>query len=164
MLKFLSFIILILIFLFVNCDRNSAFEQYKAIPKSGWHSDSIHQFIIPKMDTLKNHNLFFSIRNNNEYSFSNLFVIASIDFPNGKRVTDTLEYQMALPTGEWLGTGGISVKENKLWYKENFKFNESGNYKISLSQAMRKNGSTNGVLYLKGITDVGLRVETVEKP
>lgn len=162
MLKLLSFIVLLS--LFVNCDRSRAFEQYKAIPKSGWHKDSISQFVVQQVDTLKNYNLFFSIRNSNDYSFSNLFIIANIDFPNGKRIIDTLEYQMALPTGEWLGTGSISVVENKLWYKENFKFNESGNYKISVSQAMRKNGSANGILFLKGITDVGLRIEAVEKP
>lgn len=162
MLKLLSFIALLS--LFVNCDRSRVFEQYKAIPKSGWHKDSISQFVVKQVDTLKNYNLFFSIRNSNDYPFSNLFIIANIDFPNGKRITDTLEYQMALPSGEWLGTGGVSVKENKLWYKENFKFNESGNYKISVSQAMRKNGSANGILFLKGITDVGLRIEAVEKP
>lgn len=162
MLKLLSFIALLS--LFVNCDRSRVFEQYKAIPKSGWHKDSISQFVVKQVDTLKNYNLFFSIRNSNDYPFSNLFIIANIDFPNGKIITDTLEYQMALPSGEWLGTGGVSVKENKLWYKENFKFNESGNYKISVSQAMRKNGSANGILFLKGITDVGLRIEAVEKP
>ena len=41
---------------------------------------------------------------------------------------------------------------------------EKGTYKVSIAHAMRANGSAEGITYLKGITDVGLRVETVEKP
>ena len=152
------------VLLLVSCDKNRNFENYNTISNMGWNIDSIQQFTLPVMDSLQKHNLYFNIRNSNKYPFSNLFVIASIDYPNGKKQVDTLEYQMALPTGEWLGTGGASVMENKLWYKENFQFKEKGNYKISIAQAMRTNGSATGVTYLKGITDVGLRVETVENP
>lgn len=150
--------------LLVACDKNSVFEEYHPIENIGWHTDSIQEFKLPVMDSLKPCNLYFNVRNSNKYPFSNLFVIASVDFPNGKKQIDTLEYQMALPSGEWLGTGGASVLENKLWYKENFQFKEKGNYKISIAQAMRTNGSATGITYLKGITDVGLRVETVENP
>ena len=51
------------------------------------------------------------------------------------------------------------IKENKLWYKEQYKFNEGGEYKVSIEHAIRKNGATNGVTELKGITDVGFRIE-----
>ncbi len=154
----------IAILLFISCDQNRVFDNYHTVQNIGWNTDSIQQFSLPVMDSLKNYNLYFNIRNSNKYPFSNLFVIASIDYPNGKKQVDTLEYEMALPTGKWLGTGGASVKENKLWYKNNFQFKEKGTYKVSIAQAMRANGSAEGVTYLKGITDVGLRVETVEKP
>ena len=58
-------------------------------------------------------------------------------------IVDTLEYKMAQPNGELLGTGFTDVKENKLWYKENFTFNESGTYLIKLQHAMRENGNIN---------------------
>lgn len=157
-------VIFIGILLLVACDKNSVFDKYYTTENFGWHTDSIQQFTLPVMDSLKPYNVFINIRNSNAYPFSNLFVIASVDFPNGKKQIDTLEYQMALSNGEWLGTGGASVMENKLWYKENFQFKEKGNYKISVSQAMRKNGSATGITYLKGVTDVGLRVEMVENP
>lgn len=150
--------------LLISCDKNRAFDSYNTVQNIGWHTDSIQQFSLPVMDSLKKHNLYFNIRNNNKYPFSNLFVIASVDYPNGKKQVDTLEYQMALATGEWLGAGGASVMESKLWYKEGFQFKEQGVYKVSIAQTMRTNGSAEGITYLKGITDVGLRVETVEKP
>lgn len=91
-------------------------------------------------------------------------MIAKVEYPDGIKQVDTLEYEMALPTGEWLGEGGSSIKENKLWFKENFQFTQKGMYKIDVTQVMRSNGSADGITYLKGITDVGLRVETVVNP
>lgn len=86
-----------------------------------------------------------------------------MQFPNGKVISDTLEYEMTKPNGEWLGTGFGDVKENKLWYKENVKFYESGDYCVRIKQAMRKNGQVEGIEDLQGITDVGFRIEKSEK-
>lgn len=83
-------------------------------------------------------------------------------FPHGKVVTDTLEYQMALPDGTWLGTGG-TIKENKFWYKEEISFFEEGNYSLSIRHAMRNNASVEGVTELEGITDVGISIEKATK-
>ena len=82
-----------------------------------------------------------------------------MNFPNGKTITDTLEYQMAKPNGELMGEGFTDVKENKLWYKEGVRFDEIGDYSIIIQHAMRNNGEVNGVDNLKGITDVGFRIE-----
>jgi len=53
----------------------------------------------------------------------------------------------------------MDVKENKLWYKENVIFNESGDYTVNIQHAMRENGKVNGVEALEGITDIGFRIE-----
>ena len=82
-----------------------------------------------------------------------------MDFPNGRVIKDTLQYKMAKPNGELLGTGFTDIKESKLWYKEGVVFSESGEYQIKIQQAMRENGKVNGVINLKGITDVGFRIE-----
>lgn len=66
---------------------------------------------------------------------------------------------MAKPNGELLGEGFTDVKENKLWYKEGVRFDEIGDYSITIQHAMRNNGEVNGVDNLKGITDVGFRIE-----
>jgi len=150
--------------LLISCDENGIYDKYNTMPNLGWHTDSIQHFDLQIMDSIAPHNLYINIRNNNSYPFSNLFMIAKLEYPNGKREVDTLEYVMAKSNGEWLGEGGSAIKENKLWFKENFQFSEEGIYKIGVSQVMRSNGSADGITYLKGITDVGLRVETVETP
>lgn len=148
----------LLIAVTVSCDSKRVFDQYKSLPNS-WDKDSVIQFSVQKLDTSQLYNLFINIRNNNEYAFSNLFLITEMHFPNGKTITDTLEYEMAYPNGKWMGQGFTDIKENKLWYKENIRFTEKGTYKINIRQAMRKNGEVTGVEDLKGITEVGFRIE-----
>ena len=66
--------------------------------------------------------MFVNVRNDNSFPYSNLFLITEFEYPNGETFIDTLEYEMALPNGQWLGKGYGSIKENKLWYKENIVF------------------------------------------
>jgi len=51
------------------------------------------------------------------------------------------------------------LKENKLWYKENMRFPSLENYQIHIKQAVRKTGDVEGIKELKGITQVGFRIE-----
>lgn len=149
---------LIAFYVLVSCDSNSVYDVYKPIPNV-WHKDSLVSFKLTPPDSTKAYNLFVNLRNTNEYKFNNLFLIVDMVFPHGKIVTDTLEYRMADPTGKLLGTGLTDVKENKLWYKEDVIFNETGQYTVNIQQAMRENGKVNGVTELEGITDVGFRIE-----
>ncbi len=138
------------------------YSDYEPLANGKWESDNIVEFQVQELDSVQNHNLFINIRNDDTFEFSNLFLITELEFPNGETTRDTLEYVMAKPDGEWLGMGNGSIKENKLWYKENIVFNDSGVYKIRVSHAMRKNGDVNGIQMLKGITDVGLQIEKSE--
>ncbi|TVZ58217.1 gliding motility-associated lipoprotein GldH [Flavobacteriaceae bacterium MAR_2010_105] len=161
MLKNSGFIVLVFGILCCSCDSNRVFDEYKSVPKQ-WHKDSIISFKITPPDSTNAYNLFVNLRNTSAYKYNNLFLIVEMNYPHGKTVKDTLEYKMAAPSGELLGTGFTDVKENKLWYKgynEPFIFNESGEYKINIQHAMRENGQVYGVENLEGITDVGFRVE-----
>ena len=151
-----------LCFLFLtSCDKNRVFDQYQSLPGE-WHRDSVVSFKVPAPDTIRNYNLFINLRNNSDYRYSNLFLVTSLNFPNGKVLTDTLEYEMTTPSGEWLGTGFGELKENKLWYRENIRFTEAGEYEVNIQQAMRKNGETEGIESLDGVTEVGFRIEYTE--
>ena len=142
----------------VSCDSNRVYDVYKPVPNE-WHKDSVVSFKITPPDSLNPYNLFVNLRNTNDYRFSNLYLIVEMNFPHGRTIKDTLQYKMAKPNGELLGTGFTDVKENKLWYKEGVVFNESGEYTIHIQHAMRENGKVNGVVNLQGITDVGFRIE-----
>lgn len=154
----LTVLILALMVLVVSCDSKRVYDQYKNVP-NGWNKDSIMSFSIHPPDSIKPYNLFVNLRNTNQYKYSNIFLIVEMIFPHGKTIKDTLEYRMADPSGKFLGSGIMDVKENKLWYKENVIFNESGDYTVNIQHAMRENGKVNGVEALEGITDIGFRIE-----
>jgi gliding motility-associated lipoprotein GldH len=65
-----------------------------------------------------------------------------------------LNYVLAKPNGEWLGTGFGDTKEtffNINWIK----FPGKGKYEIGLAQAMRNDN-------LPGIEDIGVKIETAK--
>ena len=154
--------VILCLFVLISCDQRSIYDTYKVTSATGWQKDSVMRFTIPKLDSLQKHNLFITVRNDQEYAYQNLFLIATMEFPNGKVITDTLEYEMARPDGSWLGEGFSDLKESILWYKEGVRFAEEGTYNVSLEHAMRKNGVIQGEEVLSGITDVGFRIEKAE--
>ncbi len=161
-IKSVWFIIFVMIMM-SSCDSNRVYDEYKSVPDA-WEKDAEIAFNVTPPDTISAFNLFVNIRNTNAYKFSNLFLIVEMEYPHGKTIKDTLEYEMTEKNGELLGEGLMDIKENKLWYKgydSPFIFEEQGEYRISIQQAMRNNGDVNGVDTLEGITDVGFRIETI---
>lgn len=146
---------------FVSCDSNSVFDQYISLKKNSWLLTDSLDFKVTINDTISRNNVYINIRNNREYQFSNLYLITRFDFPNGKKIVDTLQYEMTDKNGKFLGKGISEIKHSKLILKENIIFPISGQYSISIWQSMRRNGEINGVNKLHGVTDVGLRIEKV---
>lgn len=152
-------IILFSLFLLFSCNDKIDFNTYKSINNEGWKANEKVLFEFDVKDTLSPKNLFINIRNNNDYQYSNLYLITELIFPNETIVIDTLQYEMADETGEFLGTGFTEIKENKLFYKEKKTFPISGKYMFSVRHAMRKNGVINPIEFLKGIQEVGFSIE-----
>lgn len=150
---------LISVLMILACDNNLVHSEFQANPGGIWSIDDTKVFNFTQNDTIQANDLFISIRNDESFPYSNLFLIADLKYPNGDIQRDTLEYEMAMPDGKWLGKGYGSIKENKLWYKENIIFPVMGVYTLQISHAMRKNGNTEGIVELNGITDVGFLIE-----
>lgn len=160
-LYFCSTLLFCIVFLLlVSCDKKRVFDEYHSVGKS-WNKDSIVSFELPAVDTIKQYNLFLNIRDNNDYPFSNIFLIVSMQQPDKTTKVDTLEYQMANEEGMLLGEGFTDIKDSKLVYKEKMKF-KAGTYKIQIKQAVRQTGKIAGVEKLQGITEVGFRIEKIE--
>lgn len=149
----------------LSCDKTKVFSKFESVD-GAWDKTDTLSFTFHEPDTVNAYNMFINLRNDETYEFSNLYLIVEMNYPDGKVDSDTLQYEMAAPDGAWLGEGFSSVKESKLWYKgykEPFVFPQDGEYKVDVLQAMRKNGSINGVIALEGITDVGISVEKTSK-
>ena len=145
--------------LLASCTEHLDYSSFRSTDNGTWGRDEIMEFTYEPSDTLQRYNVFISVRNDAQYPYNNLFLIAELNYPDGASERDTLEYAMADPEGNWLGTGYGSVKENKLWFRENIVFPSSGVYTFTVSHAMRKNGSVSGIEELPGILDVGLQIE-----
>ena len=155
--------ILVLAVTLGSCNDRLVRSEFQATDGGSWSKDNVLEFSFSEVDTTLQHDLFLNIRNDASFPYSNLFLIAELESPSGATVKDTLQYEMALPDGTWLGKGYGSIKENKLWYKEDIVFSEPGTYRLRVSHAMRKNGNVNGVVNLEGITDVGYEIEKSEE-
>jgi len=156
-----SILFIIIAGLLISCDKKRVFDEYESVG-SAWNMKKEVVFELPKMDTLKKYNLFINLRANDDYKFNNLFLIVSMEQPNGLTKVDTLEYEMADVDGALLGDGFSDIKESKLYYKENVKFKASENNKIHIKHAVRQTGKIVGVQDLEGITEVGFRIESIE--
>ena len=99
------------------------------------------------------------MRNNNDYPYSNIFLLASLRSGEDKIYHDTLEYDMASADGSWLGSGFNEIKESKLWWKGGVILPNEEPLIIEVSQAVRNNGKEKGISKLKGIISVGISIE-----
>ena len=154
-----SVLLLLVAVLLFSCDKKRVFDDYKSVG-SAWNKDSIVTFDLPVLDSTKRYDLYVNLRDNDNYKYNNLFLIVSLESPNGYTKVDTLEYQMANTDGTLLGDGFTDIKESKLYYKENVRFR--GKYKVHIKQAVRETGKVPGVAFLDGITEVGFRIEKKE--
>ncbi|MFD0863063.1 gliding motility lipoprotein GldH [Sungkyunkwania multivorans] len=153
-----TFLWMAIAILFISCDGKQVYDEYHSF-SDGWDAKEQVSFKFEQPVESDRYDLFVNLRNDNSFPFSNIFLIIEMNFPEGKVITDTLEYEMARPDGEWLGKGFTDVKENKLWYKENITFPEEGDYSVTIKHAMRKNGDVSGIEKLPGILDIGFRIE-----
>lgn len=153
---------LLFLFFVAACTEGVLYSSYQPIDNGGWDKDEVKEFSFSPGDSIQKHNMYIHIRNDDTFPYSNLFLIADMTFPGGDQLRDTLEYTMADPSGKWLGEGMGSIKENKLWYKENIVFPVNGVYTIRITHAMRQNGEVDGIDKLPGITDVGIEIEQAE--
>lgn len=137
------------------CNNKVVFEQYQHIPEKNWHKDSVLNFTITVDDTVKNNNFLINVRNDVNYKYSNLWLFLQIEQPDGKTIDDKFEIVLADPSGKWLGSGFSGLKTRESVYRRNVFFPVSGEYKVRIQQGMRENN-------LKGISDIGIRIEAVE--
>lgn len=156
-----SFLFILIPILLVSCDKKRVFDEYKTVGET-WNKDLVVDFNLPKLDTLRKYNLYVNLRADDSYEFNNLFLIVSLEAPDGLTKVDTLEYQMADADGTLLGDGFSDIKESKLFYKGRVQFKASENNKVHIKQAVRQTGKVVGVENLKGITAVGFRIESLE--
>lgn len=156
LVRFVAFLVVLTVI--TACDDRVVATDSNTFETAAWSARDTVLFNLEPVDTLMNYNIYLHLRNNKEYAFKNLWLITKMKFPQGKIVTDTLQYEMADARGAFLGKGS-DIVDNKLTFKKEFRFRESGTYLLSIQQAMRKSGNATPLEELDGVLDVGYTIE-----
>ena len=147
--------VLFVLFLLASC-MNSSEDVHINNLNGNWDKKAEQKFDFKIKDAQNPKNIIFVVRNNNDYPYSNIrFFVNFSDLKSKKKTTDTLNYVLAQPNGEWIGKGFGDTKETLFQYKLNYKFPANGDYSIGIIQAMRTDK-------LKGIEDIGVKIETAK--
>ncbi len=157
--KFSTLSLLTIGFIF-SCSKPTLFMNYKDF-NGHW---PVYEKVLFTLDKGSENpvNLMIYIRNNKQYPYSNLFLIAKLKTGDSLLLCDTLEYAMADARGKWLGKGFLEVKESKLWWRENYQLPAVENINVQLEHALRSNNSEQGLDNLEGIVGVGFAVEEIQ--
>jgi gliding motility-associated lipoprotein GldH len=145
-------VVIMVIFLISSCDDHAVYDKNISLPEFSWNFQDTLSFHVNIADTSHAHNIYLNIRNSESYQYSNIFLFVSTYAPTGHFLKDTFEIKLADKSGKWFGRGVGNVFSLQVPYKRKIKFPYKGIYLFEIQHAMwNKN--------LKGIADVGLRVE-----
>lgn len=145
------FIVLLLI-IAVSCDSNSFYADSHEMDNEIWRIGDAAVFEPVIDDTTHSNNILFTIRTGTSYPYRNIWLFVSTTSPSGKRLTDTLRYDLADEKGNWFGRGFGDIHELNLPFRSSVFFPEKGKYTFRIIHGMRDED-------LKGIYDFGLRIE-----
>ncbi len=148
-----------ILFGIISCNKNIVFTKYERIDENtGWAKNQLLKFDFDSKDTNQLHDVYINVRNAESYPFRNLFMFLHTTYPNGTKVTDTIECILADDRGKWLGSGMGDLYDNSILFKKNARFKQLGKYNFAFEQAMRY-GDKNSLDPLPLIMDVGITIE-----
>ena len=67
-----------IVFVLFSCDKQQIFDEYREFDGT-WKKNDKASFTFEQKDTVSKYNFFINIRNNNDYPYNNLFVIAKLN-------------------------------------------------------------------------------------
>jgi len=139
-----------------SCESDVVFSDSRAMTGNVWKLMDIPDFKFSVTDTLTSNNVLFTIRTGSSYPFRNIFLFVTTTSPDGKSITDTLQYNLSDEKGKSYGKGFGDIHELNLPYKSNVYFPAKGTYQVKIQHGMR-------IEDLKGVYDFGLRIVHVPK-
>ena len=146
------------IMIFSSCKGEDIyFQKYETIESSSWNKEEVKVFDFDIVDTTKLYEFYLNLRNKNEYGYGNIFVFWTLQSPDGRTKTDTAQFILAKPNGQWLGKSASgTVIENSMYFLKT-KLPTRGTYSFEFVQGMRDEN-------LEGIKDVGLKIKKKDEP
>jgi len=138
--------------IFISCNNNIVFDDYKTFENQTRNADSIIVWSYSVIDTISKNQLVIKVRHTTDYEFQNLFLFIKAE------KTDTLELLLANKEGKWLGKGIGDVREVEVVYRKDKVFPKKGNFTFEIEQAMRY-GELEKIQHLNNIKAIGLSIQ-----
>jgi len=146
---------LLLFFVLLSCGKNILYTDSFTIPDNTWKLTEITEFRYESTDTVSRTNVSINIRTGTDFPYRNIFLFLTAISPDGKSITDTLEYELADEKGTWYGKGPGDIHELALPYRSDVFFPLTGTYTFRIQHGMR-------IRDLKGVYDIGLKIEKIK--
>ncbi len=142
------------------CSSGNLYEDYKSLSGNSWGADSVKSFEFEIKETKSSYDLFFTIKNELDYSHYNIFIDYKLfSVENGEELLldkGLKEFILFNPkSGKPLGSGSSGWYNHEFIVKEKQYFEHTGNYVIRFQQYMR-------VESLKHVAAVGFLLKNSE--
>lgn len=108
------------------------------IEDSEWRVADTARWSWEVKDTSQSYDLFIEIRHSSSYPYANLYLFVEIVSPDGATHSDTLDYPLCAPSGEWYGEGFSNNRTVALPYRTACRFAQVGEYTFCVRQGMRR--------------------------
>ncbi len=131
------------------CDPSIVFDKTLPLPEKNWNWRQEALFEVEITDTNALYELDLTARINDEYPYSNLYVIVSQVSPDGDSSFFRQEVRFFEDDGRALGLERGTIWEYRIPIRPAMGFSKPGIYRFGVTQNMRVNT-------LKGVLDVGL--------
>ena len=154
----LTFAVIAGFIFFSGCDARRVFEENIEFKDRSWPVNEIAEFDFTINPETINYNLYYTVRNSNDYPWSRIFITYFLIDSTGQELEKKLvsNFLFDQKSGKPFGSSGIGdMYDHRFIFLENFKFPHAGKYTIRFKHYMRNED-------LEGIVYVGLRVEMAQ--
>lgn len=152
-----SILLLLCIIVTIACNdlNKMSFHQYHTIDGE-WERKDTLRFDVPPTDSMQTVQLFAEVRNARNYAFADLYLVVRQNLADSlKWQTDTIHIQLADSLGRWTGLGGANYFQSSQYVRSIRLPLHPFHATIFVSQGLKDEK-------LKGITNVGVRIERVQ--
>ncbi len=154
-----------ILFLASCTDDYRFYEKNIDIPDGQWIRNKVEEFEFEITDTSKVYHIFYNIRNDLDYPFSNLYVQFNLKDSTGKELTKKMHelYLFDPKTGNPSSASTFLIKkrmddlfDHRFPCVKRCKFKTAGKYTLGIQHFMREYNP------ISGIQSVGVRIEYAE--
>lgn len=141
----------------VACNNeNTVYHSYQSLPDEGWGKSDTLSFFLPVTDSIPpTLRIFAEVRNRIDYPYHDLHLFISRNMPDSTVWhTDTIAISLTDDDGRWTGKGWGSVYQAET-FVQSVRPLHPGNYTIKVMSGMKD-------IKLKGINDIGIRIESLK--